>query len=241
MRKVWEPNVTGSAFDEKPHCQLHITANSVNRRFQRKPGELNKLGVLRSNNGASPQERLVCVCVCVCFVLLHNIDIFPLTPNTAFPHRPRMSSLFPSDKSKTDTDPSRDRQHPHVLDFRFEERWQRFFSLVIYIVPRPFLFCPDQMVKRSRQDKDTFLNVCSWLKKNNKKNSKLNSDSSSKEQQITEICGNWIFLGGEWGYILGNAFIISQTSCSSAAWSLRGSLGGGWVGERGGEKCNFSC
>lgn len=76
------------------------------------------------------------------FVLLHNIDIFPLTPNTVFPHRLRMSSLFPSDKSKIDTDPSRDYKHPYVPDSRFEVPLQRFLSLVIYIVQCPFSLLP---------------------------------------------------------------------------------------------------
>lgn len=94
------------------------------------------------------------LCVWSSFVLLHDIDIFPLTPYTVFPHRPRMSSPFPADESRTDMDPSRQHHHPYVLDFLFEGPLQRGLSLVIYILQSAFLFCPDQMVKRSENDEE---------------------------------------------------------------------------------------
>lgn len=84
----------------------------------------------------------------------------------------------PLDESRTDMDPSR--HHPYVLHFSFEGPVQRGPSLVIYIVQRAFVFCPDQMVKRSKQEEDAAHCFASEL-------TQPKSDCSLKVDQIKEI------------------------------------------------------
>lgn len=112
----------------------HVAATTVNRRARWPTISKEMLPSLTNWGDFDPitvHPPMNDWCVWSGFVLLHNIDIFPLTPYAVFPHKPRMSSPLPLDESRTDMDPSRRRRYPYVLDFSFERLLQRGLSLVI--------------------------------------------------------------------------------------------------------------